>query len=140
VRQNQGIVEIDFSLLEKEINNIILRNGDRIVIARNEMTVRVSGAVASPGHVVFSKGDGYKDLIQKAGGFSANAKKTWIKIRRQGSSAWQSPESAGDVCAGDEILVGEKPYRESFATLRDVIVMLSSAATIILAVVTISGR
>jgi protein involved in polysaccharide export with SLBB domain len=140
VRQEQGVVEIDFSALDLSDNNVLLRNGDHIIIARNEMTVRVSGAVASPGHVSFEKDAGYQTYVSKAGGFSGNAKKTWIRIRKQGGAVWQSPKSAVDIGPGDEILVGEKPYRESFITLRDVIVMLSSAATVILTIVTIGDQ
>jgi protein involved in polysaccharide export with SLBB domain len=141
VRQDQGVVNIDFSALEKNSagdNNAIVRSGDRIVITRKETTVRVSGAIASPGHVTFRDGAGLRYYVNEAGGFSGNAKRTWIRVRRQGSSVWQSPKTAGNIGPGDEILIGEKPYRESFFTVRDVIVILSSAATVILAVITIN--
>jgi len=143
VMQEEGLVNVDFSRLGNGASsaaNIVMRNGDRIIIARREPTVRVSGAVASPGHVSFREGAGYTYYVGQAGGYSRTAKRTWVRIRRQGSRLWQDPRSAGGIQPGDEILIAEKPYRESFFTVRDVIVILSSAATVILMIVTIQER
>jgi len=139
-RQEESAVSIDFAKLMNDgvsVDNIVLANGDRVIISRNELTVRVSGAVVSPGHVPYKEGAGYRYYVREAGGFSGRANKNWVRVARKGTRVWRFPRQVSEIGPGDEILVAERLYRDSFFTLRDIIVILSSAATIVLTIVTV---
>ncbi len=72
--------------LDKALENpgsefdIILREGDRIVVPEYNGTVKISGNVMYPNTVVYSPGKNYKYYINQAGGYGNRAKKskTWI--------------------------------------------------------------
>ena len=69
--EEDGIVSIDFEELlsdSSELYNIILRDKDEITIARKSLSIKVSGAVISPGLIGFTEGADYKHYIDRAGG------------------------------------------------------------------------
>lgn len=55
--------------------DIVLREGDKLVVPQYDPTVKVNGEVLYPNTVAYSKGKGYKYYIDQAGGFSNRAKK-----------------------------------------------------------------
>ena len=72
--------------LDKALENpgseydVVLREGDRIVVPEYSGTVKVSGNVMYPNTVSYHAGKGYKWYVNQAGGFGNRAKKgkTWI--------------------------------------------------------------
>jgi len=72
--------------LDKALENpgsefdVILREGDHIVVPEYNGTVKISGNVMYPNTVVYSPGKNYKYYINQAGGYGNRAKKskTWI--------------------------------------------------------------
>ena len=80
--------------LDKALENpgseydIVLREGDRIIVPEYNGTVKVSGNVMYPNTVVYSPGKNYKYYINQAGGFGNRAKKskTWV-IYQNGTMA-----------------------------------------------------
>jgi len=61
--------------------NVILQGGDSIDIPEFEPSVRISGAVNSPGSVVWQKGMSLGDFISAAGGFAQHADKGNVSVR-----------------------------------------------------------
>ena len=68
--------------LDKAIENpggdydLVLRDGDRIIVPEYNGTVKISGNVQFPNTVAFNEKKGYKWYINKAGGFGNRAKKS----------------------------------------------------------------
>ena len=60
--------------------DVVLREGDRIVVPEYNGTVKISGNVMYPNTVSYHPGKSYKYYIKQAGGFGNRAKKskTWI--------------------------------------------------------------
>lgn len=55
--------------------DLVLREGDRIVIPEYDNTVKINGAVMYPNTVVYKKGEKISYYINQAGGYADNAKK-----------------------------------------------------------------
>lgn len=55
--------------------NMILQNGDRLIIPSTKETVKVNGEILVPSLVRFDKNYNLRDYISKSGGFSSDAKK-----------------------------------------------------------------
>ena len=70
-------IELDKALANPNSDaNIVLREGDRLVLPQFTSTVKVNGAVMYPNTVSYIKGKGARYYINTAGGFSQNARKT----------------------------------------------------------------
>lgn len=61
--------------------NLYLEVGDKLVIPKDEQTVKVSGQVLNPTSLAYQKDFSFKEYISQAGGFtdSARVKKTYVK-------------------------------------------------------------
>lgn len=88
--------------------DIILREGDRIIVPEYNATVKISGNVMYPNTVSYREGKGYKWYIDQAGGFGNRAKKskTWV-IYPNGTMA--KVGHGTKIEAGCEIVVPTKP-------------------------------
>jgi protein involved in polysaccharide export with SLBB domain len=62
-------------------HNLILQPGDSIDIPEYEPSVKVSGAVNSPGSVVWRKGQGLEYYLSAGGGFSYRADKGRVSVK-----------------------------------------------------------
>ena len=56
--------------------DVVLRDGDRIIVPEYNGTVKISGNVQFPNTVTYEGNKGYKYYINKAGGFGSRAKKS----------------------------------------------------------------
>ena len=100
--------------LEKALENpgseydVVLREGDRIIVPEYNGTVKISGNVMYPNTVVYSPGKSYKYYINQAGGYGNRAKKskTWI-IYQNGTMAQVG--HGAKIEPGCEIVVPTKP-------------------------------
>lgn len=88
--------------------DIILREGDRIVVPEYISTVKVSGNVMYPNTVSYKPGKNYKYYVNQAGGFGNHAKKrkTWV-IYPNGTMAQVG--HGAKIEPGCEIVVPMKP-------------------------------
>lgn len=89
-------------------NNVLLQDGDLIVIPKSSKSVFVWGQVKNPGFVPFSEGKDYRWYIEEAGGYlpTANPKRT--RIIRGIQKIWLPPNGV-TLLAGDEIYVPRNP-------------------------------
>jgi protein involved in polysaccharide export with SLBB domain len=136
-----GMFSVDFPrLFEKseDIYNIMVMDGDSIVISRKNMAVAVNGAVIMPGLVTYKDGAEAKYYINQAGGYNSRAKKIQTVIIRGNSGVWLRPSDAGEIHEGDIILVPEREYKEFTKVMRDVLVVLSSIAAVVTAYIAVS--
>jgi len=65
---------------EDSKQNLILVNGDKLVIPSQKETIKVEGEVLLPTMVRFTKKEKLKDYIFKSGGFSVGAKKSKVYV------------------------------------------------------------
>ena len=107
--------------LDKALENpgseydIVLREGDRIIVPEYNGTVKVSGNVMYPNTVVYSPGKNYKYYINQAGGFGNRAKKskTWV-IYQNGTMA--KVGHGAKIEPGCEIVVPTKQKSDPLKT------------------------
>ena len=107
--------------LDKALENpgseydIVLREGDRIIVPEYNGTVKVSGNVMYPNPVVYSPGKNYKYYINQAGGFGNRAKKskTWV-IYQNGTMA--KVGHGAKIEPGCEIVVPTKQKSDPLKT------------------------
>lgn len=95
--------------------DIVLREGDRLVIPEYEGTVKISGDVMYPNTVAYEEGKNYKWYIRQAGGFGDRAKKRKGYIIYPNGTMAQVNRGA-KITPGCEIIVPSKPKREAMTT------------------------
>jgi protein involved in polysaccharide export with SLBB domain len=86
VRQVEGLGRINVDLKRALADtgsryNIVLQPGDSIQIPQYQPTVKVSGAVNSPGSVLWQKGKSLEFYLGAAGGFTYKADKSHVSVR-----------------------------------------------------------
>jgi protein involved in polysaccharide export with SLBB domain len=86
--------------------DIILREGDRLVVPEYSGTVKINGNVMYPNTVAYSKGKSYKWYINEAGGYGNGAKRSKAFILYQNGKV--SKASKGKVEPGCEIIIPNK--------------------------------
>ena len=103
--------------LDKAIENpggdydLVLRDGDRIIVPEYNGTVKISGNVQFPNTVAFNEKKGYKWYINKAGGFGNRAKKSKTFIIYQNGTMAEVGRNT-KVEPGCEIVVPTKAKRD----------------------------
>ena len=92
--------------------DIVLREGDELIIGVEPTTVKIAGCVLSPNEVTYESGKTVSYYLEQAGGYSANAKKKKkYMIAMNGHITKVSGRTK--VEPGSEIIVPEKPERKS---------------------------
>lgn len=88
--------------------DIVLKEGDRVVIPEYNGTVKISGAVMYPNTVVYSEKMKLKDYINMAGGQADNAKVSKAYIVYMNGSVSKAKGRGTKIKPGCEIIVPEK--------------------------------
>ena len=105
-------IELDKALANpKGDANIVLREGDRLVLPQYTATVKVNGAVMYPNTVSFIKGKGVGYYINASGGYSRNARKSGAYVIYMNGMV--SKSSKAKVEPGCEIVVPSKIRRRT---------------------------
>jgi protein involved in polysaccharide export with SLBB domain len=121
--------------------NIILSDGDLVIIPERKFTVRVEGAVNFPNNVLFQKGKKLEYYINAAGGFreDADSKKIVIQLANgriiMAKKNWPFGFPTVKITPGSTLFVPKKKYRKEYnlsEAIRDVAAMLTSVATILI--------
>lgn len=123
--------------MEKPGSNydILLRNGDQIIIPQRNTTVKVNGEVLHPNSITYLDGKNYKYFVNEAGGFTKESlkRKTYIVY----ANGHVTKASKGKVEPGCEIVVPTKPKRDTAAITKWSTVVtgfITTAALIIAAI------
>lgn len=130
-------IELDKALANPGCDaDIVLREGDKIIVPQYNGTVKINGAVMYPNTVGFQKGKKAKYYINQAGGFSEKAKKsqTYIvymngTIAKVGQNAKPKP--------GCEIVVPEKEINKM--TIAEKMTIGTSVASIATMIATLAN-
>lgn len=109
-------------------DDIVLREGDRIIVPEYTNTVKISGDVMYPNTVTYREGKGVKYYINQAGGWGNRAKKskTYI-IYMNGTVARVGYNTK--ILPGSEIVVPSKP-KNSRLTLPEIMSIGTGTASI----------
>lgn len=130
-------IELDKALEDPESDaNIVLREGDRLVLPRYNATVKVNGAVMYPNTVAYERGKKARYYIDAAGGFAQNARKGNAYIIYMNGMVAKVSHGA-KVEAGCEIVVPSKISRRTTPT--ELATMGSSIASIATMLATIAN-
>ena len=107
--------------LDKALENpgseydVVLREGDNLIVPEYNGTVKVSGNVMYPNTVVYHAGKNYKYYINQAGGYGNHAKKTKTWVIYQNGTMAQVGHGA-KIEPGCEIVVPTKPKSDPART------------------------
>lgn len=119
-------------------DDIVLRNGDRIIVPEFTNTVKMNGEVMYSNTVPFIKGKSMKYYIDKAGGFSQTAKRSKAYVVYMNGSVSKARRTSRNlVQPGCEIIVPAKSERDGM-TPQEVLSLSStsaSLATVVLALI-----
>lgn len=116
--------------------DITLRNGDRIIVPEFTNTVKMNGEVMYSNTVSYNQGKRLKYYVDKAGGYTQNAKKSKAYvIYMNGSVARAKKASAKLIQPGCEIVVPSKSERDGMTTSEILSLSSTSAslATVVIA-------
>lgn len=118
--------------------DIILRDGDRLIVPQFTNTVKMNGEVMYSNTVSYIPGKNLKYYIDRAGGFGQNAKrnKAYV-IYMNGTVAKAKKHSGKMIQPGCEIIVPSKLEREGMTTSEILSLSSTSAslATVVLALI-----
>jgi len=115
------------------IANILLEQGDQIVIPNKTDLIQVGGEVMMPQAVVFNKNASLEDYVAWAGGFTDRANDKRIAVVH--ANGLMEFKDGGDVMPGDQILVMPKVDSKMMQSIKDitqVIYQVAVAANVVL--------
>lgn len=105
-------IELDKAIADPNSDaNIVLREGDRLILPQYTATVKINGAVMYPNAVAYKKGKKAKYYINAAGGFAQNARKSNTYIIYMNGMVGKVSEGA-KVNPGCEIVIPTKLSRK----------------------------
>ncbi len=132
-RENIKIVVCDFEAIwnnQISPDDVVLRDGDQIIIPEKKGIIFVSGGVFNPGIIKFKKGWSYKDYIEAAGGFNKRAKKNKIKIIKAKTGVWLDADNNVALEEGDIIFTPEKEERDWWQMFREGLTVVTQVGTL----------
>ena len=115
--------------------NILLQEGDRLIIPRRIDVVRVSGEVMVPNAISYNEGKSLKHYVEMSGGFTQDAKKSKLYVVHANGHVEKTKKWKRTVYPGSEIIVPAKKKREEGRMSSNQVVALSSAASSLATVV-----
>ncbi|HEX7077723.1 MAG TPA: SLBB domain-containing protein [Candidatus Eisenbacteria bacterium] len=117
-----------------ERGDVLLANGDRIVVPRRFPFVSVQGEVRRPGYVPFVAGNRVSDYVSTAGGFTSRANRGRVRVTLATTGRLVGAREAGELRAGDVVWVPAKEEKSFLASFRDFLTTAAQAATIYLVI------
>lgn len=114
--------------------DVVLRDGDEIIVPERTNTVKIQGEVLYPNTVRYISGKSVRYYVRQAGGFNENARRSKVYVLYMNGTASTGLNSK--IEPGCEIIVPKRPERERLNTT-EILSMSSSAASIAAVVLTI---
>lgn len=132
-------IELDKALANPGCDaDIVLREGDKIIVPQYNGTVKINGAVMYPNTVGFQKGKKAKYYINQAGGFSEKAKKSQTYIVYMNGTIAKVSQNAKPK-PGCEIVVPEKEININKMTIAEKMTIGTSVASIATMIATLAN-
>lgn len=127
--------------LDKALENpgsdydIILREGDRLVVPEYNGTVKINGNVMYPNTVAYSEGKDYKWYVNQAGGYGNRAKKSRTYILYQNGTVSKA-KGGTKIEPGCEIIVPTKTTttQQTIATIGALGTSMATIVTLLVSV------
>lgn len=126
--------------LQEAINNpggsadLVLRDGDELIIPQLENTVKINGEVLYPNTVTFIEGKKLSYYINQAGGYTKEAQNRQAYIIYNNGNV--SRASKGRVQPGCEIVVPTKKHKENSKNIATTLSVSTTLASIVAVLVT----
>jgi protein involved in polysaccharide export with SLBB domain len=142
-RTFEGSVNIDFVRLFKENDfsyDIVLQDGDAVIIPTIKEYVNVIGAVREPGYFKVQESADMKYYIEKAGGYNWDAdKRERSLIKARTSQRYKTRFFEVEIEGGDTIHIPARVPRTFWSYFREYSGYATSVATIILIAMQVSN-
>ena len=130
-------IELDRAMANPNSDaNIVLREGDRLILPQYNATVKVNGAVMFPNTVAYEKGKSGKYYINAAGGFAQNARKSNTYVIYMNGMVGKLSQGA-KIQPGCEIVVPSRINRKM--TVAETMSMGTGIASIAAMIATIAN-
>lgn len=131
-------IELDKALAQPGSDyDVMLREGDRIIVPEYSNTVKVSGDVMYPNSIAYHKGKGARYYVRQAGGFGQRAKKSHTYIVHMNGTVSQLGKGEKPT-PGCEIIVPTKPKADA-SKLSQWLAIGTSTASIATMIATIAN-
>ncbi len=140
LRIKKEVVTVDFVglfLNHDSTQDVVLQDGDVVVVPSLKKTVYVFGQVTNPGHIGFVSGEDIWYYIRKAGGVTDRAREGDIKLVKAKTRQWLSPGGL-TVEEGDYVWVPkvpERPFGYYLSIIAQSATVISVAVSIVLLVI-----
>ncbi len=92
--------------------DLVLREGDELIVPEFEGTVKISGDVMFANTVAYTGGKNFKWYVKQAGGFGQRAKKSKVYVIYPNGTMAMAKRST-EISPGCEIVVPSKPKKEN---------------------------
>lgn len=117
--------------------DLLLKQGDKLIIPEYENTVTISGNVMYPNTVSYKAGENLKYYINQAGGYGLKAKKSKAIIVYKNGTVSRAKNRASYIEPGCEIIVPTKVKRDGMTTAEIFSLASTSAslATVIISLI-----
>ena len=120
-------------------DDLVLREGDKLIVPQYSSTVKISGDVMYPTSMNYKKGESLNYYIKRAGGYGDNARKSRVyAVYMNGSVELLSHSSKKAVQPGCTVVVPSKKQKNKMTTA-EYAAMGTSAASIATMMVTIAN-
>jgi len=129
-----GQVKLDLQKLyesQDSANQVLLRDGDVLVVPPASQMIAVIGQVQRPGLADYKQHEPVSYYIQTAGGYSSDAQRSKVRIIKGITGQWIKP-SHTVIEPGDVIFIPEKPPPTLWRVYKDVMLVVTQFATIYL--------
>lgn len=111
INRNEVFVNLDN---DKQLQSVLIYDGDKLFIPRDEHNIFLLGQVNNPGYYRFDSSANISQYIQKAGGFTLAAEDSRVFIIKAGSRNWLRPEET-TLESGDIIFIDRVPFDDLHA-------------------------
>ena len=115
--------------------NVVLKNGDKIIVPRLDNTVEVTGAVQQSSAVTYSRSLTTSGAINRAGGFNENAKKNSVYVVYQNGNVASTKSflffnNYPKLKPGAKIIVPEKSITKNRTTVSEIVGYTTSLVSV----------
>lgn len=120
--------------------DILLQEGDQLIIPRRVDVVRVSGEIMVPNAISYREGKSVKYYVNQAGGYTSDAKKSKIYVVHANGEVEKVKKRSHSIYPGSEIVVSAKKKRDGGMSAAQMVSLGSattSLATVVLALINV---
>jgi protein involved in polysaccharide export with SLBB domain len=116
-----------------DVANIVLKDGDRIVVPTQVTGVEVIGQVTSPGIVAYDQSLDWGGYVELAGGTAWNADTRHARVIKRNTGVWLKAGSA-TIEPGDVVFVPEDEEIDWWILMKDILNVVGQLATTLILV------